>query len=81
MRLCSECNSDSDVTDSRPRESGMVYRRRKCVKCEHRWSTMEVSMAQFEAFNDLDEAKAEVIKLFIKARAVIDNTLAELNSP
>jgi len=38
---CSKCKSDTQVYDSRPRE-GTIRRRRRCVKCSHKFTTEEV---------------------------------------
>lgn len=39
---CPACASnDSLVVDSRPSES-IIRRRRRCCKCQHRWSTIEM---------------------------------------
>lgn len=38
---CPECNiSSTSVYDSRP-EGDIVYRRRKCLRCGHKWRTVE----------------------------------------
>lgn len=41
--ICPACSApDSQVSDSRPCEGGNgVRRRRKCPRCEHRWTTYE----------------------------------------
>lgn len=36
------CGADSDVLDSRRDRHGVIRRRRRCVKCGTRWSTIEV---------------------------------------
>jgi transcriptional repressor NrdR len=39
---CPSCGDyDSKVTNTRPRTSGGVYRRRECLVCKHRFSTLE----------------------------------------
>lgn len=44
--LCARCNSKSTVIDSERRADRSVYRRRRCLKCEHEWKTYEVESAQ-----------------------------------
>jgi transcriptional regulator NrdR family protein len=38
---CEKCGSDTKVRESRPRE-GTIRRRRRCVKCSHKFTTEEV---------------------------------------
>ena len=39
---CTKCNNDTQVTDSRSDAGGtQTRRRRKCLKCEHSFSTYE----------------------------------------
>lgn len=39
---CEECGADSGVYDSRASPKGFILRQRKCLSCDHRWSTYEV---------------------------------------
>lgn len=41
--LCPKCSEETNVTDSRPAGYG-VRRRRKCVKCGYRMTTVEVAI-------------------------------------
>lgn len=41
MMPCPKCDGDSKVTDSRP-VSANIRRRRKCISCGNRFSTVEV---------------------------------------
>jgi transcriptional regulator NrdR family protein len=41
MTKCGKCGARSQVFDSRFRHS-TTFRRRKCIKCGHRWTTKEV---------------------------------------
>jgi len=39
---CPACNHpDHIVTDSREKNDGTIRRRRKCLGCNHRWTTLE----------------------------------------
>jgi transcriptional regulator NrdR family protein len=38
---CEKCQAETQVFDSRPRE-GTIRRRRRCVKCSHRFTTLEI---------------------------------------
>ncbi len=42
---CPSCHSDMRVMDSR-KQAGSTVRRRECLSCGHRLSTMEVVLAQ-----------------------------------
>lgn len=60
---CPKCKTSwTKVTDSRPSPSS-VYRRRKCCKCKHTWSTFELLQA------DVRATGAELGKLFEQLRA------------
>lgn len=48
---CTECQTKSDVIDSRHRgnkTSPHLYRRRRCRKCNARWSTYEIRQSDME---------------------------------
>lgn len=46
---CPECHSRSTmVIDNRPHNNGLIRRRRKCTDCNHRFSTVEIKMTQYE---------------------------------
>lgn len=42
------------VVDSRLRQTGRTYRRRACLnkKCRHRWTTVELSEADYKTMRD-----------------------------
>jgi transcriptional regulator NrdR family protein len=60
---CPKCQSDTRVTDSRPRARG-VYRRRMCLSetCGHRFSTHEFIGAA-SLFEDIDQIRVAVVRL------------------
>ncbi len=43
------CNAESKVIDSRERE-GRIKRRRECLECGTRWSTIEVSESMLDYY-------------------------------
>ena len=47
---CPKCGHDTKVIDSQ-REPTKVKRRRKCLKCDERFNTVEVSGDDFEAWS------------------------------
>ncbi len=40
--ICPKCKSKSKVYDSRPTKDGTIRRNRECLKCRHRYATVEV---------------------------------------
>lgn len=48
--MCPNCESDQIVViDSRPHQKNIVYRRRKCLSCDYRFSTIEIEKADYES--------------------------------
>ena len=47
VKYCSKCHSDTIIIDSRD-ECGYVRRRRKCINCEYRYSTVEILKEDFD---------------------------------
>lgn len=48
--ICPSCQSQNDtVADSRPQPDGTVHRRRRCLDCQHRWSTVELTADAHQA--------------------------------
>lgn len=41
MVICKACGGESSVIDSRPHKES-IRRRRKCLTCNARWSTLEI---------------------------------------
>jgi len=52
---CPSCGEDTIVVDSRPNEDS-TYRRRECVSCFHRFSTIEIDA---DLYRKLVEMKGE----------------------
>ena len=48
---CPKCESRTRVSDSRPQDSGEVYRMRVCPKCRYRFITFE-RLAEFPVQGD-----------------------------
>jgi len=62
---CPQCRCDTSVIDSRPssfRENHAVRRRRACTKCDHRFTTHELSTDVLKAKPSFGE---EVLKMTI----------------
>lgn len=60
---CPKCGSDQvTVIDSR-RDDSMVTRRRKCMDCNHRFQTHEITA---EAYNEMKE-KEKTLKFIIES--------------
>lgn len=46
---CPECGCDqSEVTNSKPHEDGYIRRRRACCRCKRRFSTVEISVEDYD---------------------------------
>ena len=51
---CPKCYGETHVVDSRPNEDS-VRRRRECVECKHRFSTVEIDADYYEALKPIDK--------------------------
>ena len=47
---CPTCDGESIVKDSRPRPDGGIRRRRECVMCGERWTTVELPVLARQEF-------------------------------
>lgn len=68
--LCSECGADSGVYDSRPSPKGFIIRQRKCLTCDYRWATYEVT-----DIGDLDAVRLALAK----ARYAVEEAFTALS--
>lgn len=73
---CLYCNGSTIVIDTRPTKSG-IRRRRKCLDCGERFTTIETAKGQ--SFDALSSAVNEVSKLKVRCDEVIKK-LAEARS-
>lgn len=77
MNRCPSCNSrKNQVYDSRPHD-GTIKRRRRCLSCDERWSTFEVSEATYAAIVDLDALLGEAASALAVATAAIEHARSE----
>jgi hypothetical protein len=54
--LAMTCSHTRDrCTDSRPHPDGSIRRRRLCLDCGHKWNTIEVTRAEYDALRALSE--------------------------
>ncbi len=67
---CPKCGGDARVSDSRPHELG-VHRRRKCMKCGERFSTME--MIRYKQAIKLQNKLNELVEQLMELKEGIDN--------
>jgi transcriptional regulator NrdR family protein len=71
VRQCPRCGGPkSEVADSRD-EAGRLKRRRKCLACGHRWSTVEMPIAAYEAITTAKEALGAAALAVETARRII----------
>jgi transcriptional regulator NrdR family protein len=54
--ICPKCKSKSKVYNSRPTDDGTIRRNRECLKCSHRYATIEV-LADIKKFETRVVAK------------------------
>lgn len=65
--LCSRCEGKSEVVNSR-KEKGQLYRRRACRRCDHRWSTLELSFDQLTLLNENAKVLRDLTLMLLEAR-------------
>lgn len=63
MKLCPKCKSESDVKDTRDREHGYIWRRRKCKACGYRWGTIEISNSRYRRVQKTEKALMAVANM------------------
>lgn len=51
---CPHCGGETHVVDSRPNEDS-TRRRRECVECKHRFSTVEIDADYYETLKPIDK--------------------------
>lgn len=74
--LCPACgDADTEVTDSRTKGADK-RRRRRCLACEHRFSTIEIPFADYQKMR-----RASVPALTGRFRRRIERAIAILNEP
>ena len=57
-KYCPDCDGSTTITDSRLRPDGAIHRRRECLVCGFRFSTIEVEEFMYD-----DASRAEIIRL------------------
>lgn len=83
VKTCYDCGSNTKVVDSRERELGQLYRRRKCLKCGFTFSTIEIDCSMsndYDLLEELNQLRKENESLKIKIRQAKD-ILGGLNEP
>jgi transcriptional regulator NrdR family protein len=65
---CPKCQSQQTIVyNSRPKDS-TTWRRRKCLDCKHRWTTIEVTEDVFDFIDQIDKAIGTLKALGNKAK-------------
>lgn len=59
---CPYCGGDTKVIDSRPSEDS-VHRRRECLVCKKRFSTVEIDLQMYDKISDTTLITVEVNEL------------------
>jgi transcriptional repressor NrdR len=60
--ICPKCQSKSKVYNSRPTDDGTIRRNRECLKCSHRYATIEVS-ADIKKVVEVDPHRIRVVSV------------------
>ena len=60
--ICPKCKSKSKVYNSRPTDDGTIRRNRECLKCNHRYATIEVS-ADIKNVVEVDPHRVRVVSV------------------
>ena len=69
---CPVCGADTKVIDSRPIEDG-TRRRRQCLECDHRFTTVEIDVDYYDAMRPIDNEA--VHKALVSGCAELTNRL------
>ena len=62
VRMCTKCNVQSEVLDSRARKEGW-HRRRQCPNCGRRWNTVEIPMDEYKVLMALANIDARLDRI------------------
>ena len=60
--LCPKCSGPTKVADSRAKDGGGIKRRRVCLKCGHRFNTMELCAGQLAAMQAAHAIPVDVLR-------------------
>lgn len=60
--LCPQCRGPTKVADSRARDGGGIKRRRVCLKCGHRFNTVELCDDQLAAMQAAEAIPTDVLR-------------------
>lgn len=52
VKQCEICNGPTEVIDTRVHNLGYMKRRRRCLKCGHTCSTVEIQLSDWEKMID-----------------------------
>lgn len=82
---CPKCSGKSEVSDSRPKD-GTVRRRRKCLKCGHKYTSYEVDVSTLLLVRNQSKTVKHVLRELQKAarsaeklaKVVVPRRLTEL---
>lgn len=60
---CPECGFGGvGCVDSRPK-NGTVYRRRRCLNCDYRYSTIEISLEDMDTLKEKEKLLEEILNV------------------
>jgi transcriptional regulator NrdR family protein len=69
---CDKCQNETLVYDSRPKDN-TIRRRRKCAKCEHRFTTVEMYLTQVNQLSKVEErTNSRQLEIYDMIRKIMD---------
>ena len=68
--ICPKCGGRSKVYNSRPKDN-TIRRHRQCLKCKHRYATIEILEQKEDALDKImDNPKEKLVKLSVVRKTV-----------
>lgn len=75
---CPQCGGDSKVVDSRRNRTG-IRRRRECLKCAHRWRTLEIDINIYGIYRMTPtQHLPELAKNLVRQHLLMEHTFASI---
>ena len=69
---CEKCQAETQVYDSRPKDN-TIKRRRRCVKCKHRFTTVEMYLTQVNQLSKAEERTiSRQLEIYDMIRKIMD---------
>jgi len=77
--ICPKCGGRSKVYNSRPKDN-TIRRHRQCLKCSHRYATIEILEQKEDALDKImDKPKEKLVKLSVVRKPARKKRFEELD--